>query len=158
MRKPRYFSSNNHSKRSDSSTLVTNSLNLGTSFLTQNTNVLQNGMVIEVKKINHATTIQTDHLKTIYCVVELFLNYVVTGSDDSLIKIWDVKELIHCKTLSGHKAGVKALLTLANGNIVSASWDKTIKIWNTSNIKKQLERGLAVRDIDKVIIDILFDI
>ena len=38
------------------------------------------------------------------------------------------------KTLTGHIDSVYALTTLSNGDLVSGSWDNTIKIWNGNDL------------------------
>ena len=37
------------------------------------------------------------------------------------------------RTLNGHNDWVAALASLPNGDLVSGSYDKTIKIWNTGS-------------------------
>jgi len=43
------------------------------------------------------------------------------------IKIWNPKDGKWLKTLEGHENAVYCVIELKNGNIASASWDKTIK-------------------------------
>ena len=54
--------------------------------------------------------------------------YIVSGSDDKTIKIWDNGEQI--KELKGHSDSVKSLCEIDENHIASASFDKTIKIWD----------------------------
>ena len=54
-------------------------------------------------------------------------DYLASGSRDNLIKIWDIPNAKLKATLLGHKKEVSALIYLENGNLVSASDDKTGK-------------------------------
>ena len=57
--------------------------------------------------------------------------YIVSGSHDKTIKIWDIKTAECLKTLEGHKYSVNSVAISPNGKyIVSGSSDSTIKIWN----------------------------
>ena len=57
--------------------------------------------------------------------------YIISGSRDSTIKIWDIKTEKCLKTLEGHKYSVNSVAISPNGKyIVSGSSDSTIKIWN----------------------------
>ena len=55
---------------------------------------------------------------------------LVSGSQDTTIKVWNVNEGRVKKTLTGHTDNVCALELLNNGDLVSGSSDKTIKIWD----------------------------
>ena len=56
-------------------------------------------------------------------------NTIVSGEDTGEIKIWRKDKLI--KTLTGHTDTIQAIAVTEDGNyIVSASEDKTIKIWH----------------------------
>jgi WD40 repeat protein len=62
--------------------------------------------------------------------------YIVSGSMDSTIKVWNMKNGKYLKTLEGHKLVVESVaITSDDKYIVSGSWDKTIKIWNKRNGK-----------------------
>ena len=57
--------------------------------------------------------------------------FVVSGSRDKSIKIWNISTGIDVTTLAGHSDIVSTVrLSSDDKFIVSASWDSTIKIWN----------------------------
>ena len=59
-------------------------------------------------------------------------DYIVSGSGDRTIKIWDfyTGECLH--TLKGHSNSVSSVVISCDGDlIVSSSRDRTIKVWNT---------------------------
>jgi WD40 repeat protein len=58
---------------------------------------------------------------------------LVSGSDDSTIKIWNPNDGTLKRTLNGHTGWVRSLTTLPNGDLVSGSDDCRIKIWNTGS-------------------------
>lgn len=62
-------------------------------------------------------------------------NYLISGGEDNLIKIWDLKTQGRLQVgLKGHTDSINAVL--ANDNyIVSASSDNTVKIWNIKTRK-----------------------
>ena len=57
--------------------------------------------------------------------------YIVSGSIDKTIKIWDIKTGECLKTLEGHSLSVESVAISLDGKyIVSGSRDTTIKIWD----------------------------
>ena len=56
--------------------------------------------------------------------------YIVSGSDDITIKIWDLKTGECLKTLEGHSNSVSVTISPDGKYIVSGSYDETIKIWD----------------------------
>jgi WD40 repeat protein len=67
------------------------------------------------------------------CINALVLydnRYLLSGGNDSVIKIWSLGSyIIHQNTLYGHTQQVNGLAILQNSNLASASSDRTIKIW-----------------------------
>ena len=64
-------------------------------------------------------------------------NYIVSGSRDNKVKLWDVnkKSLVH--TFKGHRDWVNSVATSNDGNyIVSGSKDRKVKLWDVN--KKSL--------------------
>src|SRR5712691_10361032 len=58
-------------------------------------------------------------------------NYIVSGSSDCTIKVWDATTGECLRTLVGHDSLVRALaLDPASGRLVSASYDKVVKVWD----------------------------
>ena len=53
---------------------------------------------------------------------------VVSGSDDGVVRVWDVGRGAEEATLEGHTRGIQAL-AVAGERLVSASWDGTMGIW-----------------------------
>ncbi|MDX4026066.1 caspase family protein [Aliarcobacter skirrowii] len=60
--------------------------------------------------------------------------YIVSGSDDKTVRLWDFKSGKLLKTLNGHSNSVNSV-TISSDNryIVSGSSDKTVKLWDISS-------------------------
>ena len=56
-----------------------------------------------------------------------------------MIKLWDIVTFRCIKVLKGHTAGVRSMALLQNGDLVSGSWDKSIKIWKTAELIAQYD-------------------
>ncbi|MHA1756643.1 MAG: WD40 repeat domain-containing protein [Promethearchaeota archaeon] len=56
--------------------------------------------------------------------------YIISGSEDKTIKIWDTESGRLIKTLKGHKDAVKSVAISPDGRYIVSVSDKTIKIWN----------------------------
>jgi len=64
--------------------------------------------------------------------------YIMTGSADSTIKVWNVDEGICIQTLEGHEDVIYSLCELQrDGSIVSGSVDETLIIWKKKKEKTQ---------------------
>ncbi len=86
--------------------------------------------------------VEIKELEEIFCLIELKNGDIITGSNDSKIKIWDLKSKT-CLSLLGHDDRVYSIIELNNGDVISGSKDKTIRVWNmktrmcTSKLKEQ---------------------
>lgn len=72
------------------------------------------------------------HLSMVYCVTfDRTGNYVLTGADDNLIKVWDVDRALLRYTYRGHSAEVADVtVSYCNQMIASGSVDKSIRVWS----------------------------
>jgi len=71
------------------------------------------------------------HTATVLCCTILPDYYgcrIVSGSNDKTLKIWNHSGELE-QTLKGHECSVGCTAMLPNGNIVSGSYDGTIRIW-----------------------------
>ena len=71
---------------------------------------------------------------SIYCV-DVYLNYLATGSREGTVSIWNLDEFkleqSHFgHTAHGHTGSVRCLKFITSRLLVSGSSDNTIKIWN----------------------------
>ena len=79
-------------------------------------------------------------------------NYIVSGSSDCQIKVWNATTGECIRTLVGHDALVRALaLDPATGRLVSASYDKVVKVWD-------LRTGRLVQEFKQHHLGYIFDV
>lgn len=64
---------------------------------------------------------------------------IATGDGENQIKLWDANLGEAIKTLKGHREPVSCLLYDKKGRLISAGWDKEIRIWD--NGKSQVLKG-----------------
>ena len=58
--------------------------------------------------------------------------YVLSGSSDNTIKVWNSSTVSEMCTLAGHSAGVTSVAFSYDGKyVLSGSWDRTIKVWDS---------------------------
>ncbi|KAJ1363311.1 Bromodomain and WD repeat-containing protein 3 [Parelaphostrongylus tenuis] len=72
------------------------------------------------------------HLSMVYCVTfDRTGNYILTGADDNLIKVWDANRGLLRYTYRGHSAEVADVtVSYCNQMIASGSVDKSIRVWS----------------------------
>lgn len=58
------------------------------------------------------------------------ITYIVSGSEDWTIRLWNLEKRRQETIFVGHFASVNQLCVLKNGEIVSGSSDYTVRIWN----------------------------
>ena len=73
------------------------------------------------------------HGNFVKCLLELKNGYLLTGSEDNTIGIWeknDLEQYNNIVYLQEHKLPVRALCQINEKYFASGSFDKTIKIWD----------------------------
>nr|XP_006816455.1 PREDICTED: E3 ubiquitin-protein ligase TRAF7-like [Saccoglossus kowalevskii] len=60
--------------------------------------------------------------------------YLIVGTYNQNIQLYDVEKLKHVRTLSGHVGTITSLLTSPSGGyLFSSSYDNTVQVWNLEN-------------------------
>ena len=81
----------------------------------------------------------TDFVKAIAFSVDG--KYLISGSWDNTLKVWDWQTGVEVRTLTGHTDFVKAIAFSVDGKyLISGSWDNTLKVWDW-------QTGVEVRTI-----------
>lgn len=91
--------------------------------------------IIETEYFNEIKTIKA-HKDGVTAVLfhPLNLNLLISGGKDALIKVWNWNEEEIVETIVAHNFAVYDFIPLKSGQLfASASRDKTIKIWNSTD-------------------------
>ena len=64
---------------------------------------------------------------------------VVSGSRDASVVLWDLQSAAPVQQLRGHAYQVSAVLVTPQGDVVSASLDKTVRVWRGGQCVQTLE-------------------
>ncbi|SCU97987.1 LAMI_0F12420g1_1 [Lachancea mirantina] len=100
----------------------------------------------------HRTTLK-GHSTSIVTCLQFEDDYIITGADDKVMRIYDAKTEEFVTQLSGHDGGVWALKYDKEGVVVSGSTDRSVRVWNIKKGKcTHLFRGhtSTVRCLDIV--------
>lgn len=91
----------------------------------------------------HPTLTLSGHSEAVYAVAFGPANtFVVTGSFDKTLKIWDAKSGKETKTLTGHQGLVLAVSVTPDGShVTSGGADNKAKVWNSKT-------GKSIRDLN----------
>lgn len=79
--------------------------------------------------------VQLGHASPILCVAFLYSSegrFIVTGGQDSSVRLWDISTGLEIRRFVGHSAEIKSLAVSPDGRfILSSSRDGTARLWNT---------------------------
>ena len=83
------------------------------------------------KSLQHNKTLR-GHRKAVYCVaMDQKQRYAITGADDGIVKIWEVKIGLLRATCRGHLGEITDVKINCSGNLfASSSNDKTTRVWS----------------------------
>lgn len=75
-------------------------------------------------------------------------NWLLSGSDDCSVKIWDADKTTFLTELTNHKNAVSCM-TLANNELFTGSLDHYVRIWDLPSIDEKLKEleQMAAEDI-----------
>ncbi|CCE66191.1 hypothetical protein TPHA_0P00330 [Tetrapisispora phaffii CBS 4417] len=70
------------------------------------------------------------HATSVVTCLQFEDDYIISGADDKVIRVYSSKDKKLLKSLTGHEGGVWALKYVDDGIIVSGSTDRTVRIWD----------------------------
>lgn len=114
-----------------------------------NDGLVVRGIPVSKPKVTQTTNGHTQKINCLACTDEL----LISGSDDSCVKVWDVNSMKVKHSFNGHTAAVSALALMKDGEdntiIASASLDYSVKFWDIASNKmiNSLEASDAIHSL-----------
>lgn len=75
-------------------------------------------------------TILRGHMTSVVTCLQFEDDYVITGADDKVIRVYDSEKKQFLLELTGHDGGVWALKYDEDGILVSGSTDRSVRVWD----------------------------
>lgn len=79
------------------------------------------------------------HIDGVYSIAKntRSLTHVATGSGDGVVKLWDLSKQEEILSVKAHDDIVRGMTVDTNGNLMSCSADKTVKVWDVQTAARQ---------------------
>ena len=111
--------------------------------------------IVDSEKIKSTLSIEYDmeflgHQERVWVITEMYDGNLISCSDDTTIRIWNIKTGNCEKILVGHSDRIYCMSILPDKRIISGSNDGTIKIWNTESgtCESTFNDGLPIYCLD----------
>lgn len=82
------------------------------------------------------------HTEWVTCSMYLSDNRIVSGGMDSKLCLWDATG-VKCEDLTGHAGSITFVRDLKNDFVLSASYDKTVRVWNVGRKASSRQREIS---------------
>ena len=76
-------------------------------------------------------------------------HYIVSGSRDKTLRVWDAVTGECVTTMMGHARAVRSVVCLSDGSVVSGSYDTSIRFWNATTGAEEAAIARPTRDEKK---------
>jgi WD40 repeat protein len=83
------------------------------------------------------------HAEWVTCATYLSDNRIVSGGMDSKLCLWDATG-VKCEDLLGHSGSITLVRRLSSDLLLSASYDKTVRVWNVSRKASNRQREVSM--------------
>lgn len=83
------------------------------------------------------------HIDGVYSIAKntRSLAHVATGSGDGVVKLWDLSRQEEVLSVKAHEDIVRGMTVDINGNLLTCSSDKTVKLWDVNTAAAELEQS-----------------
>lgn len=86
------------------------------------------------------------HKGWVYCLM-IYKEYLYSGGDDNVVRIWNCDTGDQIEQLIGHRNGVTQI-TVANNQIYTGSFDHYILQWDVEELTKRIEEKKQMKEED----------
>ena len=109
---------------------------------------------IPIWDLKNTITELEGHMRAVSCMT-IYKNKLITGSEDTTLKVWNLNTNMCENTLIGHEQTVNNVLVSQENLIISSSISGIIRIWDSEVCQKIIDCGMRIQKIityeDKII-------